>query len=269
MADNYNILEPVTTPSGTQQRSIRALEISSELYAAAVMHTASGTAIGHAEDTAHASDDGGVMALAVRRNTPLSSSGTAGDYSSLNVDEQGRLYVRPVSYSTLTLTSAAPTPTGTDITDDTGAAIASADLAIRTGISPLYYFYIPFAIAGYTACTITLDTGNNAASSTGSAFNQDTRAQFYTARAIGSLTLELTGVLTFGSGIAASATVGAFNGATIAYATSPAAIAISAAQTYRYNVPEMASPSPYLAFYLRGGATAPTSGNFGVVINRW
>lgn len=269
MADNYNILEPVTTPSGTQQRSIRALEISSELYAAAVMHTASGTAIGHAEDTAHASDDGGVMALAVRRNTPLSSSGTAGDYSSLNVDEQGRLYVRPVSYSTLTLTSAAPTPTGTDITDDTGAAIASADLAIRTGTTPLYYFYIPFAIAGYTACTITLDTGNNAASSTGSAFNQDTRAQFYTARAIGSLTLELTGVLTFGSGIAASATVGAFNGATIAYATSPAAIAISAAQTYRYNVPEMASPSPYLAFYLRGGATAPTSGSFGVVINRW
>ena len=37
MADNYNILEPVTTPSGTQQRSIRAIEISSELHAAAVL----------------------------------------------------------------------------------------------------------------------------------------------------------------------------------------------------------------------------------------
>jgi hypothetical protein len=37
MADNYNILEPVTTPSGTQQRSIRAIEISSQLHAGAVL----------------------------------------------------------------------------------------------------------------------------------------------------------------------------------------------------------------------------------------
>ena len=46
MADNYNILEPVTTPSGTQQRSIRALEISSELHAAAVLvHGTSGAVL--------------------------------------------------------------------------------------------------------------------------------------------------------------------------------------------------------------------------------
>ena len=37
MADNYNILEPVTTPSGTTQRSIRAIEISSQLHAGAVL----------------------------------------------------------------------------------------------------------------------------------------------------------------------------------------------------------------------------------------
>jgi formylglycine-generating enzyme required for sulfatase activity len=57
------------------------LEISSQLYAAAVMHTEGGTAIGHTEDSAHSTADAGVMALAVRRDSPLSSSGTAGDYS--------------------------------------------------------------------------------------------------------------------------------------------------------------------------------------------
>ena len=46
MADNYNILEPVTTPSGTQQRSIRAIEISSQLHAGAVLvHGTSGAVL--------------------------------------------------------------------------------------------------------------------------------------------------------------------------------------------------------------------------------
>ena len=268
MADNYNILEPTTTPSGTTQRSIRAIEVSSQLYAAAVMHTAAGTAIGHAEDTAHASDDGGIMALAIRRNTPLSSSGTAGDYSSLNVDEQGRLYVRPNSYSVLTLTSAAPTPSGTDITDQAGNAIEAADLAIRTTSATLYYFYIPFGIVGYTQCIVTIDTGNTNINSFGTSFNQAVTAQMYAARSLGSLTQELTGIITWSSGIGGSITLGSFNGATVAYASSPSGISVSAAGTYRFNVPEMAAPYPYLAFYLRGGATAPTSGAFGVVITR-
>jgi len=46
MADNYNILEPTTTPSGTTQRSIRALEISSQLHAGAVLiHGTSGAVL--------------------------------------------------------------------------------------------------------------------------------------------------------------------------------------------------------------------------------
>jgi hypothetical protein len=46
MADNYNILEPVTTPSGTTQRSIRAIEISSQLHAGAVLvHGTSGAVL--------------------------------------------------------------------------------------------------------------------------------------------------------------------------------------------------------------------------------
>lgn len=45
-----------------------------------------------AEDAAHVSGDVGTLALAVRRDTAASSSGTDGDYSTLNVNASGRLY---------------------------------------------------------------------------------------------------------------------------------------------------------------------------------
>lgn len=44
------------------------------------------------EDNAHTSNDAGVMALAVRRDSPIVGSNTDGDYSTLNVDDSGRLY---------------------------------------------------------------------------------------------------------------------------------------------------------------------------------
>lgn len=47
-----------------------------------------------AEDAAHTSGDSGVPALAVRRDTAAVGSGTAGDYSTFNVDAEGRLYTR-------------------------------------------------------------------------------------------------------------------------------------------------------------------------------
>lgn len=49
--------------------------------------------LGKTEDNAHSSGDVGVMALAVRRDTPVSSAGSDGDYATLNVDSSGRLYV--------------------------------------------------------------------------------------------------------------------------------------------------------------------------------
>jgi hypothetical protein len=50
------------------------------------------TALGKAEDALAASGDTGVMALAVRRDTPVSDGG-AGDYTPLHVDALGRLRV--------------------------------------------------------------------------------------------------------------------------------------------------------------------------------
>jgi hypothetical protein len=47
----------------------------------------------YAEDAAHASGDTGTLALAVRRDAQSPGSGTNGDYSTLNVDANGALYV--------------------------------------------------------------------------------------------------------------------------------------------------------------------------------
>lgn len=50
------------------------------------------TALGKAEDVAHASGDVGVLALAVRRDAAAVGSDTDGDASTLNVNSVGRLY---------------------------------------------------------------------------------------------------------------------------------------------------------------------------------
>lgn len=55
--------------------------------------TSGASDLGKAEDAAHASGDVGVAVLAVRRDTPAVGSGTDGDYSTFNVDANGRVYV--------------------------------------------------------------------------------------------------------------------------------------------------------------------------------
>lgn len=51
------------------------------------------TALGKAEDAAHASGDAGVMALAVRKDTATQLADVDGDYSPLTTDASGRLHV--------------------------------------------------------------------------------------------------------------------------------------------------------------------------------
>jgi hypothetical protein len=57
------------------------------------------TNLGKAEDAAHSSGDVGVMALAVRKDTQGSSSGTDGDYEALQTDAYGALRVTNVDPS--------------------------------------------------------------------------------------------------------------------------------------------------------------------------
>ena len=74
--------------------------------------------IGHAEDEPHASGDGGVLALVVRKDTAAALAGTDGDYIPLTVDSTGRLWVngsgvtQPVSIAATVTTE--PTATKAD-----------------------------------------------------------------------------------------------------------------------------------------------------------
>lgn len=62
----------------------------------------SATSLGKAEDAAHSSGDTGVAILGVRRDTAASGASTDGDYATLNLDANGRLY------ATVTVDAALP-----------------------------------------------------------------------------------------------------------------------------------------------------------------
>lgn len=56
--------------------------------------------LGKAEDAVHSSGDVGVMALAVRRDTPTSLAGADGDYIPVTTDSLGRLHTAPIGPQT-------------------------------------------------------------------------------------------------------------------------------------------------------------------------
>jgi hypothetical protein len=91
MADNV----PITAGSGT---NIATDDISGAHYqrmklAVALADATAG--IGHAEDVAHTTGDGGIMALAVRKDNPAALADADADYAPLEVDAVGRAWVRP------------------------------------------------------------------------------------------------------------------------------------------------------------------------------
>jgi hypothetical protein len=91
VADNV----PITAGSGT---TIATEDESGVHYQKIKMVAgASGTTvpIGHAEDDAHVSGDGGISLLAVRKDAAVALAGSDGDYTPLITDSQDRLWVRP------------------------------------------------------------------------------------------------------------------------------------------------------------------------------
>lgn len=56
--------------------------------------------LGKAEDNAHASGDVGVMALAVRLDTPAATSSASGDYEPMHLTAQGALWTTPTPTAT-------------------------------------------------------------------------------------------------------------------------------------------------------------------------
>ncbi len=80
----------------------------------------------YAEDASHASGDSTVFVSALRRDTvPVSSSGTAGDYSAINTDANGRLYTNASIY----------TPLGDSAMDDTNDCVKVSIVADSVGSS--------------------------------------------------------------------------------------------------------------------------------------
>lgn len=92
-----------------------------------------------AEDSAHVSGDIGTEMLAVRRDTPVSGVDADGDYATLNVDANGRLYCNATVTGTVAVSSVAgnvtvvqPTGTNLHVVVDSGTIVVTAtDLDIR------------------------------------------------------------------------------------------------------------------------------------------
>lgn len=91
MADNV----PITAGSGTNIATDDVSGVHYQRNKLVVGVLDDTTPIGHAEDAVHASGDGGIMALAVRKDNPASLVSADGDYAALQIDAVGRQWVRP------------------------------------------------------------------------------------------------------------------------------------------------------------------------------
>lgn len=88
--------------------------------------------LGKAEDAAHASGDVGVLALAVRRDTPVVGSSTDGDNSTLNVDGNGRLYVNVHDGGNSLTVDGTVAVSGTVTVDASGTTVPVSNAGITT-----------------------------------------------------------------------------------------------------------------------------------------
>lgn len=89
MADNVDI----TAGTGTTVATDQVGSAHYQKIKLAIGVADDSTMIGHAEDAAHTSGDGGVLALAVRKDTAAQTAGTDGDYCALVCDSTGKLHV--------------------------------------------------------------------------------------------------------------------------------------------------------------------------------
>jgi hypothetical protein len=105
----------------------------------------SAAGVGKAEDAAAVSGDTGVMALAIRRDTPTSDA-AAGDYHALHVDQLGRLRVIDGNLPGYP-------PSATPLVADSGIVANAAAVATLTGAASVTTYITGFQItaAGATA----------------------------------------------------------------------------------------------------------------------
>lgn len=128
---------------------------------------ASGGVAGVVEDVASAGGEEGVLILGVRRDTAASSSGTDGDFSTLNLDSTGRLHVNVGN--TVTVGSHAVTNAGTFVVQENGAALTALQLIDDTIVADDAAFTVgttKVSVAGFLAdetATDSVDEGDTGA----------------------------------------------------------------------------------------------------------
>lgn len=110
--------------------------------------------LGKAEDAPHASGDVGVFVLAVRRDTPQTDTSASGDYAALQVDDKGRLWINPASYSYAHFNAA---NTGAIVKNATGSLRAVIVGKKSTGAGSITLYDSPSSAANLIA---TIDTDN-------------------------------------------------------------------------------------------------------------
>ena len=125
MADNV----PITAGSGT---TIATDDVGGEHFQKiklAVGVADSNVMVGHKEDDAHSSGDGGIMALGVRKDAPVSLPGADGDYTGFIFDAINRLWVRPAPVHVRIQVTPTISTSAYASGDDKGGSSASIALA--------------------------------------------------------------------------------------------------------------------------------------------
>lgn len=136
MADNV----PITAGSGTDIASDDVGGVHYQKVKQAVGVADSAVMIGHLEDAAHTSGDGGIMALGVRQDSAAALAGADADYMPMIFDAQGRQWVRPAPVQTriqITPTITTSAYASGDVIGGSSASIALANAARVSGGSGL------------------------------------------------------------------------------------------------------------------------------------
>jgi hypothetical protein len=133
-----------------------------------------GGVTGRAEDAAHSTGHEGVVILAVRRDTAAVGSDTDGDYSTVNVDSAGRVYVNSAGTAAHDAAIAGnPVRIGGRAVSADVTAVTAGDavdlIATLTGKQVVYPFALPGTSWSYASPAAVTDTADDEAKAAGAA----------------------------------------------------------------------------------------------------
>jgi|TARA_Y100000310_G_scaffold340784_1_gene437739 hypothetical protein len=144
-------------PTGRKEREYNKFveSVSGNVAVRTIAVSASGADVAHAEDSEHTSGDTGIQMLSVRNDTLSSLGGTDGDYSPLQVNADGALYVEVAS------TSGSTSPTVTNATGSAAIATStSLSAAFRLSSVTLLFNTAPTTSENFT---VTLNANDGSA----------------------------------------------------------------------------------------------------------